>query len=434
MRKFIAIAAIAILTLAGCNKRTPLVAILGDNTFVDGTATLTLLLSQSASTDVTVGLSYAETSSAASKALPGSALRFASPVTIAAGSTSAQIKVTLDEEGIADGNYHATIYISYAMGADISMTNQATLYVKIGQGDVPTIELTYMSDWSVQIDAFPYPYPVSEDEDDHIDIIATVPGISYFWVEANTQADLDKYYGGTVEGLVSFFSKSISSAVAGGASITSQCFSAEEANVAYAKYWAAGRTTFYIMEFDASGKATGRYGTTELTLKDYLSFSNKTGTWTIAYAGVQSYEYSPTEIKDSEFFTVGGTGSVPFSFILEDEGMIAGDDDLLIYVREDFYNYFADAIAGGATADELYYTAPGTYCSLFEACQGKFDAYIIGHNSSTCLPDGTYAKITFTDTEGPAPAGAISARARRSGAAEGSGRRPVETKLLKSSR
>lgn len=433
MRKFIAIATIAILTLAGCNKRVPQVAILSDNAFVDGSATVTLLLSQHTSTDVTIGLRYIETNSGASKALPGSAISFTNPVTIAAGSSSAQFKVYLDDSGLADGDYHAALAISFAQGASISRTNQVSIYAKVGQGDVPPVtDLTFMSDWSVKIDAFPYPYPFGEDE--HIDIIATVPDISYFWVEANTQADLDKYYGGTVEGLISYFSSSISQAVAGGASITSQCFSADEANIAYANYWDPGQTTFYIMEFNASGKATGRYGKTAITLNDRLPFANKTGTWTLAYAGVQSYEYSPTEIKDSEFFTVGGTGSVPFSFILEDSGMIEDTNDLLLYIRQDFYDFFADAISGGATAEDLYYTAPGTYCSLFEACQGTFDAYIIGHNSATCLPNGDYAKITFTDTDGPAPAGAISARARRIGASESAGRRVVETKMLKSSR
>ena len=405
MRKFIAIAAIAILTLAGCNKRVPLVALLGDNTFVDGTATLTLLLSQSTSTDVTVGLSYAETSSGASKALPGSALRFASPVTIAAGSTGAQIKVTLDETGIADGNYHATIFISYAQGADISMTNQTTIYVKIGQGDVPVIDLTYMDNWSVTLDGDPY----TLDDNNYIDLVATVPGIRYFWVESNTQADLDKYYGGTVQGLLSSFSRNISQAIADGSTIDKQCWSASEAEASsiYAVYWGAGPTTFYIMEFDATGKATGRYGTTNATLPameadyfDDLTLVDKTGTWTITYAGVRNYTFPDSSSDNCEWFTVAGTGSVPFSFILEDDGLIKTEDDIRSYMRNDFNSYYAADVENGKTASELYYTAPGTWCSLYTARKGNYDAYVIGYDSSTCYPSGEYAHIKFTDTAG----------------------------------
>lgn len=436
MKRYLAIAAVALIALAGCNKRTPLVALLGDNTFVDGEATLTILLSEYSSYDVTVGLSYYETSSSSSKTLPGSALRFASPITINAGSTSAKTKVYLDEEGLADGYYHATIYLSYAQGADISYTNQTTIYVKIGQGDVPASDLTYMSGWSVALNGDPYIYNGKK----YIDLIATVPGIKYFWVESNTDAELQQYYGGTVQGLLSYFSNSISSAIAGGKTIGEECWNASEANSMYAMYFGAGQTTFYIMEFDETGKSTGRYGTTVLTLpeleEDYfsgLTLVNKTGTWTVTYAGVQNYNFSDGT-QPAEFLTVGGTGSVPFSFIIEDAGLIVTDDDLLSKIRDDYNDYYAPDVASGSTAADIYYTAPGTYCSMYQAWKGNYDAFVIGHDSETCLPTGEYAKCSFTDTAGQTPSSGSISLPRRFGTPHSAGHNAVKKKLLQSAR
>ena len=406
MRKFIAIATIAILTLASCNKRVPQIAILSDNAFVDGSATITLLLSSSSSTDVTVGLRYVETSSSASKALPGSALSYTNPVTISAGSTSAKIKVNLDEEGLADGNYHATLCLNYVQGAEISRTNQTTIYVKIGSGDVPVTDLTFMSSWSVALDGNPYTY----EGKDYIDLVATVPGIKYFWVEANTDAELEQYYGGSVAGLISKFSSNISGKVAQGQAIGDLCWNASEAGAIYAYYWGPGETNFYIMEFDSTGKATGRYGKTRATLppmgeEDYfdgLTLVDRSETWTITYAGVQSYTFPDSSTDNCEWFTVAGTGSVPFSFILEDDGLINTEADIRSYMRNDFNSYYAADVESGKTASELYYTAPGTWCSLYSARQGKYDAYLIAYDSETCYPSGEYAHIKFTDTAGAA--------------------------------
>ena len=406
MKKLFALTLFAALLLTACNKNKVEVALLGDNSFVDGSATLTLLLSEASSSDVTVGLSYLNRDLGASKAIPGGSLSYNNPISIAPGSTSAQIRVTVADD-LPDGDYCATFMINYAGGATISRTNTATIYLKVG-GGTPQYVLQFMSSWSVKQTSAPY---TNSDmgTDTYVDLTATVPGIKYFWVEANTDEDLEKYYGGTVEGLLDNFSQNLSAQIAGGASVGSLLWNASEAGNMYAIYYEPGPTNFYIMEFDATGKATGRYGKTPIDLFDYdayftdLTLTDKSDDWAVTYAGVQQHNFNDGP-ADCEFFTVAGTGSTPFSFILEKDGIITSDDVLRDYMLDDFLNYYASDVIYGYSASEIYYTAPGTYCSLYEAVKGNFVAYLIAYDAQSCYPTGEYAKCSFTDTQGAEPA------------------------------
>ena len=406
MKKLFALILFAALLLTGCNKKKVEVALLGDNSFVDGSATLTLLLSGVSSTDVTIGLSYLNRDMGASKAIPGGSLSYNNPVSIAPGSTSAQIKVTVADD-LPDGDYCATFMINYAGGAIISRTNTATIYLKVG-GGTPQYDIQLMSTWSVKQTSAPYTNS-EMGTDTYVDLSATVPGIKYFWVEANTDEDLEKYYGGTVEGLLDNFSQNLSAQIAGGASVSSLLWNASEASSIYAIYFGPGQTNFYIMEFDATGKATGRYGKTPIDLFNYdtyfadLNLTDKSEEWTVTYAGVQQHNFNDGP-ADCEFFTVAGTGSTPFSFILEKAGIITSDDILRDYMLDDFLNYYASDVINGYAASEIYNTAPGTYCSLYEAVKGDFVAYLIAYDPQSCYPTGEYAKCTFTDTQGAEPA------------------------------
>ena len=74
MKKLFALILLAALLLTGCNKNKVSVALLGDNSFVDGSATLTLLLSGASSNEVTIGLAYLNRDMGSSKAIPGGSL------------------------------------------------------------------------------------------------------------------------------------------------------------------------------------------------------------------------------------------------------------------------------------------------------------------------------------------------------------------------
>ncbi|MBR6054323.1 MAG: hypothetical protein IKP46_03175 [Bacteroidales bacterium] len=433
MKKLFGLIILAATLFTACNKNRVEVALLGDNSFVESTATLTILLSEASSNEVTIGLSYLERDLGTSKALPGGSLEYDNPIFIAPGSTSAQLRVKVkDMEGLSDGNYCATFTISYAGGATISRTNTATIYLKIG-GGTPHYDLQLMSSWSVRQTSAPY-YDEALGDKPVINLAATVPGIKYFWVEANTDADLEEYYHGTVEGLLDNFSQNLSSQIAGGARVGDLLWSSSEAAQMYAIYWGAGQTNFYIMEFDATGKATGRYGKTPMDLFDYdtyfggLTLTDKSDEWTVTYAGVQEHEFDEGP-SDCEFFTVAGTGSTPFSFILEKAGLIDKAETLRSYMLNDFLDFYATDVICGYTASDIYNTAPGTYCSLYEAVKGDFEAYLIAYDPETCYPTGAYAKCTFTDTEGadPAPSGAPMIFKARKNA-------PRTIKLLKSTR
>lgn len=432
MKKLFTLTLLAALLLAGCSKKKVEVALLGDNAFADGSATLTLLLSEVSSGEVTVGLSYLNRDMGASKAIPGGALSYANPVSIAPGSTSARIKVSLDDSSLADGDYCAVFGISYASGALISRTSVATVYLKIGGGPQP-IEPQLMSSWKVEQRSAPYTN-ADLGTDTYLDLAATVPGIKYFWVESNTDADLAQYYGGTVEGLLQHFSDNISGQVAGGTPIGNLLWSASEASAIYAIYWNPGPTYFYIMEFDATGKVTGRYGKTPIDLFNYdeyfgsLTLTDKSTEWPVTYSGVESYSF-PDGPADSEYFTVAGTGSTPYSFILEKEDIIKTESDLRSYMLDDFLNYYASDVICGSAAEDIYYTAPGKQCSLYEAVKGNFTAYLIAYDPETCYPTGEYSRCDFTDVDGadPAPSGA----ARRHSFAK---KAATPIKMLKSTR
>ena len=431
MKKLFALILLAALLLTGCKKNRVEVALLGDNSFVDGTATLTILLSGASSNEVTIGLSYLNRDMGASKAIPGGSLSYNNPVSIAPGSTSAQIKVTVADD-LPDGDYCATFMINYASGAILSRTNTATIYLKVG-GGTPQYDIQLMSSWSVTQTSAPYTYE-ERGKDVYLDLTATVPGIKYFWVEANTDEDLERYYGGTVEGLLDNFSQNLSAQIAGGARVGDLLWNASEAGEMYAIYFGPGQTNFYIMEFDATGHATGRYGKTPINLFDYdayfddLTLTDKSDEWTVTYAGVQQHSFEDGPV-DCEFFTVAGTGTTPYSFILEKDGIITSDDVLRDYMLDDFLNFYASDVIRGYSASELYNTAPGTACSLYEAVKGDFVAYLIAYDPQSCYPTGEYAKCAFTDTEGadPASSGApVALKARKKTT-------PV-IKLLKSTR
>ena len=86
--------------------------------FSEGTAQLRLTLTSAAATDVVVSLQ-------ATGSLDKSRLSFENPVTIPAGNKIAQVKVTVNDEGLSGGSYSATITVSSAGGATVSSSQKS---------------------------------------------------------------------------------------------------------------------------------------------------------------------------------------------------------------------------------------------------------------------------------------------------------------------
>lgn len=89
------------------------------DSFVNGTAYITLTLSSAPETDVVISLS-------ASGNLDAKLLTFQNPVTIKAGSKTASVFITLDDQTLAPGEYSVTISITGAAGAIVEGTSSIT--------------------------------------------------------------------------------------------------------------------------------------------------------------------------------------------------------------------------------------------------------------------------------------------------------------------
>ena len=124
------------------------------------------------------------------------------------------------------------------------------------------VQLSLQSNWSVTVKGEPYWY----DGDAYFDVNVNAPGIKYFWMETNTDEELAYYYG-SVEGLLADYQNSLMGKLADDptATMAELVFSSADSEY-YASYWGPGATKLYLMEFDQDGKATGRYGVSNITL------------------------------------------------------------------------------------------------------------------------------------------------------------------------
>ena len=183
----------------------------------------------------------------------------------------AEILYTLSEDIYAEypGEGEATFYL-------FEFNDNGKLTGKYGKSvlNVPEIEettvpgqmtgpLSLQSNWSVK---FTEGGEIWEGLDGYyIDIDVTAPGATYFWVDNYTEAELDYYYpDGGISAMLLDYSSSIKTSLAEGDSVSDLMWAPGEDEV-FSPYYGAGETDFYIMDFDANGNATGKYGVTRLT-------------------------------------------------------------------------------------------------------------------------------------------------------------------------
>ena len=120
------------------------------------------------------------------------------------------------------------------------------------------------SDWTVQLDGAPYVYG----SDYFVDIITNLPGIQYYYIEENTQEDLDYYYDGSVAGMMASFEESFKEELAGGEVMANLAYSASDPQPYIYVYNSGVETTLYVVELDENGNATGRYGASKVNMPE----------------------------------------------------------------------------------------------------------------------------------------------------------------------
>ena len=155
--------------------------------------------------------------------------------------------------------------------------------------------MSLQADWQVKVVSEVY-------TDDYgynvVDIEVTLPGIKYYLIEENTQEDLDYYYGGTVAGLATTKETRYQGYLADN-SIDDLMYSASDPMTVMDVYNPGIETTIYVLEFDETCTATGRYGATVVTLPglnipepdvQVLGPITKHEAWTAEYLGRYEYE------------------------------------------------------------------------------------------------------------------------------------------------
>lgn len=130
---------------------------------------------------------------------------------------------------------------------------------------LPTVpEMALQADWSVTPVGDVYQ---DEDGDYLIDVEVVAPGIKYYIAEEDNQADLEKYYDGTLEGMAEYKQEDILLYMDYfECSVADLIYSAEDPQTDIYVYNLDEETSIYLLEFDEYGLATGRYGVTNVVI------------------------------------------------------------------------------------------------------------------------------------------------------------------------
>ena len=145
---------------------------------------------------------------------------------------------------------------AYLIAIDVNGNPTGEWHMEVIEGieEVPVepLELSLQENWSVELDGDPFDYNGKT----YCYLKATVPGIKYFYLEEDTDEDLAYYYDGSVEVLIRAYEEDFQ-----GLSNPTDYLWAEGEEGLYVRIWNPGtESKIYIMEFDETGTATGRYG------------------------------------------------------------------------------------------------------------------------------------------------------------------------------
>lgn len=255
MKRFLAFLA-SVTLFAACTTDTVFVTISADSQFVDGKATVNLKLSKTAPDFVDVLIAVT----------PSEGFSYNEQVTVNPGTQMAS--VVIDAVGInPTEDINVQVRIKEAIGAVPGVPSSATIVLKAGNygggggggNDPAPTGFTLVSGWSAQMVSAPY-----TDEYGHwVDVEITAPGIKYYFPIS--------FLDGTVTDLALQFrnlEQELADLKADGEDILEYIWPGDGDYDCWVEYPGAGAATIYIPEFDATGKLTGRYGATKVTMPE----------------------------------------------------------------------------------------------------------------------------------------------------------------------
>ena len=412
MKRLITIAAVCVAALiaASCKPEQkaqdlPVVTISADKTFSGSTANATLSLSKVSDTDVTVFLASAAKNSNGGKPISADYLTYDGQVIIKAGSTSAGFVITLKAESVAVGA-EAAIMVAGALNATAGNPDTAYIvYDGSSSGGVDSGNLSLQASWSVTLDGEPYMYQGYG----YQYVTVNASDIKYFWLDAYTDEQLKQEFG-SVEELIKAWEEDNLSFLADGDALSDILFANGEEGT-YVSYPGEGVAKIYLVEFDAQGKATGRYGISEATFAELVdnapeykpvlpaAFTEKAGL-AVEYIGRYTDTYEDDEGNevsgDFDVFSTTGAGDSMWFLSVEDKGTIndipAYAEILGAYLSSYFgafyqqYGWLYELMGEPMTPAEILYS--GTFAD------GAYYEY-------EAMPDGEYDAIVFLmDEEG----------------------------------
>ena len=203
-----------------------------------------------------------------------------------------------------DGDYEAFIF-----GTDASGNPDGTYawcsFTKTGSsvGGELDVDMTLQSGWTLTVTGDKLEY--DDYNNAYIAARVTAPGSTYIYVDSYSDDELDYYYDGSLSAFAADIQSSLQTQLAS-SSIGALLYTAGDC---YVPYYEGGETTFYILDFDSSGMATGKYGKVVVNLPDLggqggdepvltgpLSFQSS---WKAVYSG--NYRIDVSGVTDKYF-------------------------------------------------------------------------------------------------------------------------------------
>lgn len=399
----------AVLLFASCVREAVDILVIkmsADSGFKDSYASINFTLTKASGSDISISLLVLDQPSEGNSCVAASKLTLPSSVVVSAGSTSVKLDVALAEDAVGT---EAVIAVAGVVGA--SLEGEGVARIKTGQsysgggqggegggGGEGGLTLSLQSSWTATIldddwetDGEYYYYPVS----------VTAPGSTYIYLDTYSDAELQEEFNGSIEDLLKYYS-----GIEEGSTVEDSFYTASD--VVYVPYYEAGLTKCYIMDFDAKGNPTGKYGVVELNVPDYGDEGGGEGgqggeETTIPFTGT-------TTLKSNWTLTIEEVGTDEYGdYILVDVTTDAQLFAVDYYTEAEMIQYFGSvdiadmltafqttAVSASATytnpSDYFWTQEDDVYCDYYEGYENGTDFYILEFGTDW-LATGNYGKV-----------------------------------------
>ena len=272
-----------------------------------------------------------------------------------------------------------------------------------GGGDIE-IDATLVSTWTATMDGEPY----TDEYGDWIDLNVTTPGIKYYAVEGITDDTFNNYYD-SVEELIIDWAYEVEGYLDDGDELEDILFA--DGEYTYIEYPGEGQGKIFIIEFDADGAPTGRYGVSSATFPEFEGgngggggslddFKKEIGvpeTFTVNTAfGAEYFGVYNGSSGNMDVFTASGTGDAMWSLNIYEAGTVSAEDipdlakEIASYIEEtlaEYIDYFEDYFT-------YFYEDLGDF--LAQEILGTYEGEKLGYDVHEA---GNYDAVIFTFTE-----------------------------------